>query len=80
MVVLPTEAQVAVIAAALAGLAEQRIADRPDRVEPWAIKRRPKPHKLLTQPRKEARAALFRGSERDYESEAGRAATAGRKP
>lgn len=66
VVVLPAGAQVAVIEAALAGLAEQRIGDRPDRVEPRAIKRRPKPHKLLTQPREEARAALLRGSERDY--------------
>lgn len=63
--VLPAGVQVAVIEAALAGLAEQRIGDRPDRIEPRAIKRRPKPHKLLTQPRQEARAALLRGSERD---------------
>ena len=49
-----------------AGLAELRIGDRPDRVEPRAIKRRPKPHKLLTKPRAEARAELLRGAERDY--------------
>ena len=66
VVVLPAEAQVAVIAAALAGLTEQRIGERPDRVEPRAIKRRPKPHKLLTKPRAEARADLLRGAERDY--------------
>jgi hypothetical protein len=42
-------------------LAEQRVGDRPDRVEPRAIKRRPKPHKLLTKPRKEARAELLAG-------------------
>jgi hypothetical protein len=35
-------------------LAEQRVGDRPDRVEPRAIKRRPKP-------RKEARAELLAG-------------------
>jgi putative transposase len=34
---------------------------RPDRVEPRAIKRRPKPHRLLTQPREEARAELIGG-------------------
>ena len=66
VVVLPAEAQVVLIAAVLAGLAEQRIGERPDRVEPRAIKRRPKPHKLLTKPRAEARAALLHGAERDY--------------
>jgi len=38
------------------------VGDRPDRVEPRAIKRRPKPHKLLTKPRAEARAELLRQS------------------
>jgi hypothetical protein len=32
---------------------------RPDRVEPRAVKRRPKPYPLLTQPRREARNALI---------------------
>jgi len=32
--------------------------DRPDRVEPRAVTRRPKPYPLLTQPRREARNAL----------------------
>jgi hypothetical protein len=32
---------------------------RPDRVEPRAVKRRPKPYPLLTQPRREARKALI---------------------
>jgi hypothetical protein len=36
-----------------------KVGDRPDRVEPRAIKRRPKPHKLLTKPRAEARAELL---------------------
>lgn len=39
-------------------LRKHRVGHRPNRVEPRAIKRRPKPHKLLTQPRAEARAAL----------------------
>lgn len=39
-------------------LAKYRLGHRPNRVEPRAIKRRPKPHKLLTQPRAKARAAL----------------------
>jgi hypothetical protein len=42
-------------------LAEQRVGNRPNRVEPRAIKRRPKPHKLLTKPRDEARAELLAG-------------------
>jgi hypothetical protein len=32
---------------------------RPDRVEPRAVKRRPKPYPLLTKPRREARNALI---------------------
>ena len=43
----------------LANLAGHRVGDRPDRIEPRAIKRRPKPHRLLTQPRAEARADLL---------------------
>jgi putative transposase len=37
----------------------QKVGDRPGRVEPRAIKRRPKPHKLLNKPRKEAQAELL---------------------
>lgn len=36
-----------------------RVGDRPDRVEPRAVKRRPKPHDLLNKPRHEARKALL---------------------
>ena len=43
-------------------LETHEIGDRPNRVEPRAIKRRPKPHRLLTQPRHEARAALLGGA------------------
>ena len=35
-----------------------RVGNRPDRVEPRAVKRRPKSHPLLTKPRAQARAAL----------------------
>lgn len=65
VVVFPAGAAVAVIEAALAGLTEQRIGDRPDRIEPRAIQRRPQPHKLRTPPQAAARAALLRGAERD---------------
>ena len=40
-------------------IAWHKVGDRPNRVEPRAIKRRPKAHKLLTQPRAEARAELL---------------------
>ncbi len=43
----------------LAAIAQHRVADRPDRVEPRALKRRPKPHDLLTIPRQEARTRLL---------------------
>jgi hypothetical protein len=42
-------------------VATHRVADRPDRYEPRAIKRRPKPHDLLMVPRAQARAQLHRG-------------------
>ncbi len=40
-------------------MAGRRVGDRPNRVEPRAVKRRGKPHKLLTKPRKEAREELL---------------------
>ena len=40
-------------------IASHRVGNRPGRVEPRAIKRRPKPHKLLTKPRREAREELL---------------------
>lgn len=43
-------------------LANHRVGDRPDRIEPRATKRRPKPHRLLTTPREQARAALLAGA------------------
>jgi hypothetical protein len=45
----------------LTHMAAHRVGHRPDRVEPRRIKRRPKPHKLLTKPRAEARAELLAG-------------------
>jgi hypothetical protein len=40
-------------------IATHRVGNRPGRVEPRAIKRRPKPHDLLTEPRALARARLL---------------------
>lgn len=42
----------------LAGIARLLLPVRPNRVEPRAVKRRPKPHRLLTQPRNVLRARL----------------------
>jgi hypothetical protein len=49
------------VAAYLTNLAGHRVGDRPDRVEPRAVKRRPKSHRLLTEPRAEARRKLLAG-------------------
>jgi hypothetical protein len=47
------------IDAALATMAVHVVGNRPGRVEPRAIKRRPKEHALLTKPRDQARADLI---------------------
>jgi hypothetical protein len=62
LAVCDAEQLVQLIAIALRHLATNRVGHRPDRTEPRAIKRRPKPHKLLTTPRDEARAALLTGA------------------
>jgi len=51
----------ALIDSHIADLAKNQVGDRPNRVEPRAIKRRPKPHDLLKKPRAEARADLLAG-------------------
>jgi hypothetical protein len=43
----------------LGAMAMLRLHGRPGRVEPRAVKRRPKPHRLLTEPRHVARAAIL---------------------
>jgi hypothetical protein len=47
--------------ALLKALAKEEVGDRPDRCEPRAVKRRPKPQALLRKPRAEARAELLQG-------------------
>ncbi len=59
MVVSVDSAAERIIAASLANLSEHRIGHRPGRMEPRAVKRRPKPHNLLTKPRAQARAELL---------------------
>ena len=49
------------IEVSLASLTLHTIGHRPNRVEPCAVKRRPKPHDLLTTPRAEARNELLTG-------------------
>lgn len=44
--------------AMLQAIAHHRVGDRPNRCEPRAIKRRPKPHALLTVPRRAARCRV----------------------
>jgi hypothetical protein len=43
----------------LEGIANDEVGNRPNRVEPRAKKRRPKPYPLLMEPRKPARATLL---------------------
>ena len=38
--------------------ARQRVGNRPGRIEPRAVKRRPKPYPLLAKPRTEAREEI----------------------
>lgn len=54
--------RVALVTAQLHDLAKNIVGERPNRVEPRAVKRRPKPHKLLTEPRAIARAKLLCGT------------------
>ncbi len=42
-------------------IVKKRVKDRPDRYEPRAVKRRPKPHALLRMPRKKAKRLIKRG-------------------
>ena len=60
VIVLSDDALAALlIDAASVSLAEHVVGDRPGRLEPRAIKRRPKPHDLLTKPRAQARAEMI---------------------
>jgi putative transposase len=51
------------IAHLLVEMGKHKVGNRPNRAEPRAKKRRPKGHKLLTEPRSEARAKLLRRAE-----------------
>ena len=45
----------------LGSIASQLVGTRPDRIEPRAVKRRPKPYRLLTMMRDKAKALLRKG-------------------
>jgi hypothetical protein len=45
----------------LGALGREVVGDRPDRYEPRAVKRRPKEHRLLNEPREKARRRMARG-------------------
>ena len=49
-------------------IAFHEVGDRPHRVEPRAIKRRPKPHRLLNEPRQQARDRLLKNERRSSEN------------
>jgi hypothetical protein len=56
---LPSESQAVLIDTLIESLRRPFVGRRPHRVEPRAVKRRPKPHDLLMKPRDEARAELL---------------------
>ena len=61
VMLITDDALAALIEAHWDDLAKHKIGHRPNRIEPRAIKRRPKPHDLLMEPRKQARARLLAG-------------------
>ena len=54
---VPPETRQILVDVMLRAIATHEVGDRPGRVEPRAIKRRPKPHDLLTEPRDQALSA-----------------------
>jgi Transposase DDE domain len=55
-----TVAAVVLVEAALSAIASHRVGDRPDRVEPRVVKRRPKAYPRMQEPRRIARRRLMR--------------------
>jgi Transposase DDE domain len=56
-------ARAALLEALYGTISAHRVGQRPDRVEPRAVKRRPKPHPLLTIPRNQARKNVRQGQQ-----------------
>lgn len=61
MPLLDRQTQMVLIRVELRSVASQIVGNRPGRVEPRAVKRRPKPYRLLTMARSAARALLRNG-------------------
>ena len=61
MPLLDRQTQQSLLDAELKSMATQRVGKRPGRVEPRAVKRRPKPYRLLTMAREAAQALLRKG-------------------
>lgn len=61
ILVCPEATVLVLIDVHLHDMATHQVGNRPDRIEPRAVKRRPKPHRLMMQPREQARAALLAG-------------------
>ena len=55
---MPSTARESTVPMVLSAIVSHRVGTRPDRYEPRACKRRPKPYPLLTVPRQQARARL----------------------
>jgi hypothetical protein len=62
MIMAQPETQETLIKTMLAAIASHQVRNRPGRVEPRAIKRRPKPHDFLKEPRQKARNRLLRSA------------------
>jgi hypothetical protein len=56
------ESAAGLVAAALRAIASHRVGDRPDRVEPRVVKRRPRAYPRMQVPRAIARSRLMRAS------------------
>lgn len=61
LLLLDASTAASLIDAQLGSIGKQIVGNRPDRFEPRAVKRRPKPIRLLNMTREEARASLRRG-------------------
>jgi hypothetical protein len=65
LAVCDQETLVLLVSVHLKHLPGHRVGHRPNRVEPRAVKRRAKPHKLLNKPRAEARAEVLAGTAKE---------------
>ena len=61
MPLLDRQTQMVLVRVELQSVASQVVGNRPGRVEPRAVKRRPKPYRLLTMARSAAQALLLKG-------------------